>query len=187
MKKLLAVVCCIMFMAVAAPAFGGGCGGVSGDCYAPGFPNTGYLGTSTFPWGYIYGQTITGTTLNGQLDDFNFEQDSGATTATLTAAGSGEVYHNDQASGATVTYTLPLGSTLSGGEIYMFVDTAGTPSGLIVDCGSTNEQILGETNAAGDSITSTTAGNTITLMFLESGVSDYWVPIAAWGTWADSN
>jgi len=95
---------------------------------------------------------------------------------TVTTAESGALFTNDGASGA-ITFTLP---SLAGGLSYCF--TANDNQTVAVDPDGT-DQILSETNAAGDMITSGAQFDVICLV----GVTDGWLPVETTGTWADAN
>lgn len=82
--------------------------------------------------------------------------------------------------GYATTVVLPEASTVLGCR-FTFVSTS-QPS--IVDPADTSDQILGLTNAAGDSITNATNGNSVVL---EAVGANSWAPVAIYGTWSDSN
>ncbi len=96
---------------------------------------------------------------------------------TVTVAETGVVFNNIGAGGA-VTFTLP---TAAAGLQYCFATVAAQQ--IAVDPASTNA-ILALTNAGGDKITNSTAGNSVCLV----GVSaTQWVARDVYGTWADAN
>jgi len=90
MKKtftgILAILSVLFFTSI---SFAGGCGGLQGDCYAPGFPDTGYLGTSVYRWGYGYFNNgdINTLTINTALNE-----PAGGVTATEIANVTREIY-----------------------------------------------------------------------------------------------
>lgn len=99
-----------------------------------------------------------------------------AAAYTVTVAESGALFTNDGASGA-ITFTLP---SLAGGLRYCF--TANDNQTVAVDPAA-SEQILSETNAGGDQITSGAQFDVICLV----GVTDGWLPVETTGTWADAD
>lgn len=63
MRKLFIVLLSLMFVfSFTVPAAAGGCGdrAYGGECFNPGFPDTGSIGTSTYPWGEIHAQDLKG-------------------------------------------------------------------------------------------------------------------------------
>lgn len=160
------------------------------------------LGTSTFQWkdlwvtgtGYIddisllNGETITNATDgdiafgNANLTGVNRKVAAKTAAYTVTAAESGGVFTNSAAEGA-VTFTLPA---VASGLQYTFVVV--TVQNLVVNPGD-NDQIILLTNADGDSITASTAGESVTLV--SDGTN--WYPVGLIGAnnvitdWADSN
>jgi hypothetical protein len=101
---------------------------------------------------------------------------SGATVA-VTAAQTGTIFFNDQAT----EFDLPADPT--GLEFTFCVDNA---SNLVIDPNGT-DRIWGATNANGDSLTSSTVGDTITLVGTDA--STWFVKSAypASTDWPDTN
>lgn len=122
MKKLFAIMFAVLAVfLVVVPAGAGGCPGVSGECYGPPRPNTGYIGTSTYPWGYgyFYNLTITGTSAFG-----------GTITDTATITGTGTYDY----SGATSfdigqAYDIPINSFFMPGMLAPSDMQIGTTAG----------------------------------------------------------
>lgn len=99
-----------------------------------------------------------------------------ATATTLTAAQCGSTVYN----GGAVEIELPEASTVLGCR-YTFV-TANAANFDIDPDGA--DQILVQTNAAGDMIRNATLGNTITI---EAISASQWAVVGILGTWADAN
>ena len=95
---------------------------------------------------------------------------------TLTAEHSGYLVTNAGASG-TITITLP--SLADGLNYCVFEDEN---QSIVIEPDGT-DQILSETNAGGDSITSGAQFDVMCLIAINSG----WVPIDVIGTWSDTN
>lgn len=100
-----------------------------------------------------------------------------ASTTSLTSSQCGSVI----LSSSTIQAGLPNATSALIGCHYTFV--TGIASTFQVNPGDT-DTIVAQTNAAGDRISNTTAGNTITLLAV--AVSQ-WVVTGISGTWADSN
>ncbi len=102
----------------------------------------------------------------------------------VTIAESGTVFDNTGSSG-TIIFTLPEGSTAIGAE-YTFVVTAAF--GLNINPNDGTDQFISPiTNAAGDSIQSSTAGDSVTIICIGN---DTWVIKAAYpaaSDWVDTN
>lgn len=99
-----------------------------------------------------------------------------ATATTLTAAQCGSTVYN----GGAVEINLPEASTVLGCR-YTFVTANAANFDVDPDAA---DQILIQTNAAGDMIRNATLGNTITL---EAISASQWVVVGILGTWADAN
>lgn len=103
-------------------------------------------------------------------------QTSFSSTTTLTVANCGTTYTNS----STAQINLPEASTGNGCRI-----TFVTGTGMLITINPDDaDQILIETNAAGDSITNTTEGNSI---ILEAISDSTWAPLSSIGTWTDAN
>lgn len=99
-----------------------------------------------------------------------------ATATTLTSAQCGSTVYN---SGA-VEVELPEASTVLGCRFTFITANA---SNFDIDPDAA-DQILIQTNAAGDSIRNATLGNAITI---EAISASQWAPVAVVGTWSDNN
>lgn len=99
-----------------------------------------------------------------------------ASATTITAAQCGYTFYN---SGA-VEIELPEASTVIGCK-YTFVTLNAANFDVDPDAA---DQILVQTNAAGDMIRNATLGNNITLMAVSAS---QWVPVGILGTWTDAN
>jgi hypothetical protein len=99
---------------------------------------------------------------------------------TVTTADIGQVFSNAGA-GGQVIFTLPEASTWIGGRI-TFVTYAA--QNLNINPADASDTLLAITNSAGDSIVNSTAGNSITLMALDSTNI---VVVSSYGTWTDAN
>jgi hypothetical protein len=95
---------------------------------------------------------------------------------TPTVAESGAYFTNDGASGE-ITFTLPAVST---GLYYCFV--VNDNQTITIDPNGT-DQILSETNAAGDRVQNGAQFDALCIL----GVTDGWMPVETTGTWADAN
>lgn len=101
-----------------------------------------------------------------------------SSTTTLTAAQCGSTIIG----GGTHTLTLPEASTVLGCR-YTFINSGSDT--ITVDPNDGTDQILVLTNAAGDSLTNGTAGNSLVI---EAIGDDAWAPVGAEkGTWTDAN
>lgn len=97
-----------------------------------------------------------------------------ASATTITAAQCGATFYNAGA----VQMELPEASTVLGCRL-----TFVTLNASNFDVNPDNaDQILVQTNAAGDAIRNATLGNTITL---EAVSASQWAPVAVVGTWSD--
>ena len=99
---------------------------------------------------------------------------------TVTTADIGQTFSNAGA-GGQVIFTLPEASTWIGGRI-TFVTYAA--QNLNISPADASDTLLAITNSAGDSIINSTAGNSITLMALDSTNI---VVVSSYGTWTDAN
>lgn len=119
-------------------------------------------------------QTVTGSVI-GSITHYT----QASTPVTLTSTACGKAYGNKGATG-TLVYNLPEASTVVGCRITFTTYAAQT---IGVNPGDA-DQILALTNAAGDSITNATAGNSVTLLATDD---TNWIAVAIYGTWADGN
>jgi hypothetical protein len=99
-----------------------------------------------------------------------------ATATTLTATQCGSTIYNAGA----VEVELPEASTVLGCQ-FTFITANAANFDIDPDAA---DQILVQTNAAGDSMRNATLGNTITI---EAISASQWAPISVVGTWADNN
>lgn len=99
-----------------------------------------------------------------------------ATATTLTSAQCGSTFYN---SGA-VEVELPEASTVLGCR-YTFVTLNAANFDIDPDAA---DQILVQTNAAGDRARNATLGNSITI---EAVSASQWAPVAVVGTWSDAD
>ncbi len=99
-----------------------------------------------------------------------------ATATTITAAQCGSTFINTGA----VAINLPEASTVLGCRLTFIT---GNASNFDVNPDDA-DQILVETNAAGDSMRNATLGNSITV---EAISASQWAPVAVSGTWSDIN
>ena len=114
---------------------------------------------------------------NGSSTIYGYLQNRVAATATtLTAAQCGSTFYNSNA----VEVELPDASTVLGCR-YTFITANAANFDIDPDAA---DQILVQTNAAGDSIRNATLGNTITL---EAISATQWTPVGILGTWSDNN
>lgn len=100
-----------------------------------------------------------------------------ATAETLAAVDCMKTY----ITGGTVEVELPEASTVTGCR-YTFV--VGLEGGLLTVDPDDADQILTETNAVGDSITSETLGNSI---IIEAISDSQWAVLSHEGTWTDAD
>lgn len=127
---------------------------------------------------------VTGaSTLNGNVTGDGGDTLSGflnklvaATATTITAAQCGSTFYN---SGA-VAINLPEASAVLGCRL-TFVTMNASNFDINPDDA---DQILIQTNAAGDSTRNATLGNSITLQAMSAS---QWAPISVQGTWSDIN
>lgn len=101
-----------------------------------------------------------------------------ATATTITAAQCGSVFLNTGAS--PVQMELPEASTVIGCQL-SFVTATATAFTVNPD---NADQILVQTNAAGDATSNATLGNSITIQAISAS---QWAPISVVGTWSDAN
>ncbi len=122
---------------------------------------------------------ITFPTGDGTSTHVGFLQ-SQAGTSTVDAGDLGITFCGGTILGGYGTTVALPNAALALGCRYTFVTTSGQS---IVDTDGT-DQIIGLTDVAGDKITNSTAGNSVTL---ESVGANSWAPVAIYGTWADGN
>jgi len=99
-----------------------------------------------------------------------------ATATAITSAQCGRTFYNT----AAVQMELPEASTVPGCKL-TFVTLNAANFDVNPD---TADQILVQTNAAGDMIRNATLGNTITLQAVSAS---QWVVVGILGTWSDAN
>lgn len=97
---------------------------------------------------------------------------------TVLAAESGGIQYCTGAG----TWVLPEASTVLG-RPFTFVNYA-AGGAVVIDPADGTDVLLAITNSPGDSLTNSTAGNTITLTAVNA---DNWVVTASYGTWTDNN
>lgn len=113
---------------------------------------------------------------SGQSGSASLQPRVAATATTITAAQCGSTFYN---SGAVVI-NLPEASVVLGCRL-----TFVTMNASNFDVNPDNaDQILVQTNAAGDAIRNATLGNSITL---EAMSASQWAPVSVQGTWSDIN
>lgn len=110
------------------------------------------------------------------VDTAAFEAPTAAVAGSLTSAQCGQTFYN---SGA-VALNLPEASTVIGCK-YSFVTLNAANFDINPDDA---DQILVQTDAAGDMIRNATLGNTITLQAVSAS---QWVVTSILGTWTDAN
>ena len=111
---------------------------------------------------------------NGQSGSSTLKNRVLASATTITAAQCGSTFYNAGA----VQMELPEASTVLGCRL-TFVTLNAANFDINPDDA---DQILVQTNAAGDAIRNATLGNTITL---EAVSASQWAPVAVVGTWSD--
>lgn len=118
--------------------------------------------------------SITGTG-GGALSGYLSNQVT-ATATTITAAQCGSTFINAGA----IAINLPEASTAVGCRLTFITDNAANFDVNPDDA----DQILVQTDAAGDSIRNATLGNSITLQAVSASE---WAPLSVVGTWSDNN
>jgi hypothetical protein len=123
----------------------------------------------------VDGSITVGGTLSGMLKEVTDDADG----KTLAVSESGTLQTNAGASSVGI-WNLPEASTAIG-AVFTFVVASMQNLNINPDDA---DQILGLTDAVGDSIQSSTIGETITLVAIDSS---NWVVMSSYGTWTDAN
>jgi hypothetical protein len=138
----------------------------------------GSIGQSGRAWRAAYVQTIDGDA-TGSISGYLMLASPKTASYSITAADCGKLI-TASTSGAK-EFDLPAVTTISAGWSIAIANSGGAT--LTVNPYGTDSTILGLTSSAGDAISNSTVGNTVTLTYTAQG----WVATAIYGTWADAN
>ncbi len=138
----------------------------------------GLIGKDGIRWRAIYAQTLSGDA-TGSSSGFMMSVADKTASYSVSAADCGKVI-NASTSG-TKEFDLPAVTAVSNGWFVVVANGGGAT--LTVNPYAADSTILGLTNAAGDAISNSTAGNSMMLIKTSSG----WQPLAPYGTWSDAN
>lgn len=138
----------------------------------------GSIGKPGVAWRAAYIQTLDGDA-TGSASGYLMLAAAKTASYSIAAADCGKLI-TASTSGAK-EFDLPSVATISAGWSISIANSGGAT--LTVNPYGTDSTILGLTNAAGDAISNSTVGNTITLVYTAQG----WVNKSSYGTWADAN